>query len=157
MKFRNIIIIILFFNQLNSFSQKSFSNLDSLLRKNYKTVSKRDTNAYILLLNKDAIFKEKNVITKSDSLLILKSFKDAFKKVIESLGEMVHDNKFTVSYLEYETINKMPINNSMQGKIIVHVKLLVNSKFIIKMPFVVVKKNEKYSIENPMIILFNDN
>jgi hypothetical protein len=157
MRFHKIITIILFLNQFNSFSQKSFSNLDSLLRKNYKMVSKRDTSGYLSLLNKAAIFKEKNAKTKNDSLLAIKPFKEAFKKVIENLGEMVHDNKFTVSYLEYETINMLPINNLVNGKIIVHVKLLVNSKFIIKMPFVVVKKNNYYLIENPMMILFNDN
>lgn len=157
MRFHKIITIILFLNQLNTFSQKSFSNLDSLLRKNYKMVSKRDTSGYLLLLNKAAICKQKNAKTKNDSLLAFKPFKDSFKKVIENLEEMVHDNKFTVSYLEYETLNMMPINNLVKGKIIVRVKLLVNSKFIIKMPYVVVKINDTYSIENPMMILFNDN
>ena len=64
MRFHKIITIILFLNQLNTFSQKSFSNLDSLLRKNYKMVSKRDTSGYLLLLNKAAIFKQKNAKTK---------------------------------------------------------------------------------------------
>ncbi len=157
MNWFRFILIILCFVQLNCFAQKTYSNLDSLLRKNYKTLSKRDTSSYISLINKAIIFNNKKIKSKSDSLINIKPFKVAFKKVIEEIGEMVGDKKFTISYLEYETINKQPLNNLSQGKIIIHVKLLVNSKFVINMPFVVVKTNNIYTIDDPMMVLFNDN
>lgn len=157
MNWFKLILVFFCFIQLNCFAQKTFSNLDSLLRKNYKTLSKRDTSAYISLINKAVIFNNKKIKSKNDSLQNIKPFKDAFKKVIEEIGEMVGDKKFTISYLEYETINKQPINNLAQGKIIIHVKLLVNSKFVINMPFVIVKTNNSYTIDDPMMVLFNDN
>jgi hypothetical protein len=43
-----------------------------------------------------------------------------------------------------------------KGKIIIRVKLLVNSTIKVNMPFVVVKNEDIYTIETPMIVLFND-
>lgn len=154
---RTKIILFLFcLINLVSFSQKSFTNIDSLLYKNFKTVNSRDTSAYISLINKTAVFKDKKAKSKKDSLIVLKPFKVNYKTVIEKLAEMVGDKKFTVSYLGYETINQQPISAMRKGKIIIRVKLLVNSTIKVNMPFVVVKNEDIYTIETPMIVLFND-
>lgn len=133
------------------FSQ-SFSNLDSLLIKNYEAVNKRDSSDYLSLINQSAIYK--NAKTKTDSLTIIKPFLEAFHDVIDELTEMAMTSDFTVTYSNYEYRNK---NNTKEGRLMLHVNLIINDSFTVKMPFSINAQDGRYTIESPMLVMVVDN
>ncbi|MES2762118.1 MAG: hypothetical protein V4677_07925 [Bacteroidota bacterium] len=147
------IIVFLVLISSSCFSQTTYNNLDSLLSENFQTVNNRDSVAYLSLINQSAVFTGKKAITRMDSLLILQPFKDAFQDMIDNLADMTSGSDFTVKYANYELINrnsKLPEN----GTIRLHVTLIVNNTFSIKMPMAIAVKNSIYSIESPMTVMF---
>lgn len=148
------IIIFLFLISIRTFSQTHFTSIDSLLTKNFNSVSLKDTSLYISILNQSFIFSEKKLNSKLDSMAILKPFTDAFTLLISELADMAGTPDFTVSYESFELIGKKEINLQSNDKIKVHVKLLVNTNFTIKMPFFVSINQGKYTIEAPMLVMF---
>ncbi len=148
------IIIFLFLNSIHAFSQTHFTSIDSLLAKNFNTVNLKDSSLYVSILNQSSIFSEKKISSKLDSMAILKPFTDAFTHLIVELADMAGTQDFTVNYESYELIGKKEINLQSKDKIKVNVKLLVNTNFTIKMPFFVSINQGKYTIETPMLVMF---
>lgn len=148
------IIVFLVFLSTNCSSQTTFTSIDSLLAKNFETVNKRDSINYLSLINQQLIFKNKPSKTKTDSLLILNPFKESFNLIIESITDMTADPYFTVTYIDYECKNKKTVTAKMNGKIPVHVNILVNNTFTLKLPFIVYATNGLYSIIDPMMVMF---
>lgn len=136
------------------FSQPTFTNLDSLLTKNFDAVNKRDSIYFLSFINQQIIFKNKALKTKNDSLLILKPFFKAFNELIASLTDMTSNSDFTVSYRDYEFENKKTTGINVNGKIPIHVNILVNNTFTLKMPHIVYITNGLYSITDPIIVMF---
>ena len=145
------IVVFLVLTSISCFSQ-SFSNLDSLLIKNYEAVNKRDSIYYLSLINQTAIYK--NAKTKADSLAIIKPFLKAFHDVIDELTEMAMTSDFTVTYSNYEYRNK---NNTKEGRLMLHVNLIINDSFTVKMPFSINAQDGRYTIESPMLVMVVDN
>lgn len=156
MKFRNYIFIFFILISSISFSQPSFSNIDSLFIKNIRALNLRDSTYYLSLLNQSIIFKGKVVKTKADSLVVLEPFKSAFRNTIESFKEMVLDSDFTVSYSNYESVKKNSDVSQLNGKILFRVNLILNDSFIVKMPFEIIANNGTYSVATPMMVMFVD-
>ena len=148
------IIIFLFLISIRTFSQTHFTSIDSLLTNNFNAVNLKDSSLYVSILNQSFIFITKNVKTKSDSIVLLKPYTDAFTHLISELADMAGTPDFTVSYESFELIGKKEINLQSNDKIKVHVKLLVNINFTIKMPFFVSINQGKYTIEAPMLVMF---
>jgi hypothetical protein len=149
----NYIIVFLVLTYTSFFSQTTFSNLDSLLNKNFQSVNNRDVVSYLSVINQKAIFDSKKIEKKSDSLLILQPFTDAFQDLIDNLTDMTSSADFTVEYLDYQLLNKsqkLPEN----GTIRLHANMIINNTFSVKMPMTIVVKNDQYSIESPMSVMF---
>ncbi len=146
------IFVFLFISSTNCFSQTTFSNLDSLLTKNFESVNRKDSIYYLSLINQHAIFKDKKERTKADFLIILTPFFKAFSELIATLTDMTGNSDFTIRYLDYECKNKVIINTN--GKIPLHVNAVVNNSFTLKFPFVVYVNNGLYSIKDPMMVMF---
>ena len=148
------IIVFLVLTSASCFSQTTFNNLDSLFTKNFDAVNKRDSVYYLSLLNQSLVFKDKSAKNKADSLVILNPFTESFNLLIASLSDMTTDPDFTVSFLNYELKNKKTASSN--GKIPLHVNILVNNTFTLKLPFVVYVTNGTYSIVDPMMVMFVD-
>jgi hypothetical protein len=149
----NYIIVFLVLTYTSFFSQTTFSNLDSLLNKNFQSVNNRDVVSYLSVINQKAIFDSNKIEKKSDSLLILQPFTDAFQDLIDNLTDMTSSADFTVEYLDYQLLNKsqkLPEN----GTIRLHANMIINNTFSVKMPMTIVVKNDQYSIESPMSVMF---
>jgi hypothetical protein len=154
MKFHKYIFVIFILISSIAFSQPTFNNIDTLFTKNFNTVSLKDSSLYLKVLNQSAIFNEKNPKNKLDSLLILKPFTDAYSDLIESLTEMTLSPEFIVEYSNYECLNKKLILANAEGKTPIHVNLIINNSFTVKMLFWVTANKGVYSIETPMIPMF---
>ena len=151
-KLKHIFVFLVFLSS-SCFAQPTFNNIDSLLSKNYQTVNNRDSVSYLSIINQSFIFKDKNLKSKSDSLIILKPFTDAYRDLIDELTEMTSSTNFTVKYIGYEFRNKsMKITHS--GSLPIHVQLLVNNTFTIKMPIAVYTEDGRFSIISPMTVMF---
>ena len=153
MKYHKFIFVSFILISSITFSQTTFNNLDSLLTENFEAVNKRDSVYYLSLVNQPFLFIDKNIRTQSDSLVILKPFTDAFRDLIDELSDMTSSTDFTVKYLSYEFRNKN-IATATKGKLPLHVNLVVNDNFVVKMPIVIYTNNGQYSIESPMTIMF---
>jgi hypothetical protein len=64
---------------------------------------------------------------------------------------------FIVEYSNYECLNKKLILANADGKTPIHVNLIINNSFTVKMLFWVTANKGKYSIETPMIPMFVEN
>lgn len=154
MKYHKHIFVFFLLISSVAFSQTTFNNIDTLFTKNFNTVNLKDSSLYLKVLNQSAIFKGKTVKSKSDSLLILKPFTDAYSDLIESLTEMTLSPDFTVEYSNYECLNKKLILANAEGKTPLHVNLIINNSFTVKMLFWVMANKGVYSIDTPMIPMF---
>lgn len=149
-KFKYIVVFIVL-TSISCFSQ-SFSNLDSLLIKNFDALNRRDSTYYLSLINQVSIYK--NAKTKTDSLTIIKPFLEAFHNVIGEFTEMAMNADFTVAYSNFELRNK---KDAKDGRLMLHVNLVINDSFSVKMPFAINVYNGHYSIESPMLVMVVDN
>jgi hypothetical protein len=156
MKYHKYIFVSFFLISSISFSQPTFTNLDSLLSKNFQAVNLKDSTYYLSILNTSAIFKDKKVITKSDSLMILKPYTDSFRDLINELSDMTASTDFTVTYLDFENVNKRMNIFNVSGKIPLNVNMIINNQFTLKMPFSVYAFDGKFSIQYPMTVMFAD-
>lgn len=157
MKFRyNIIAFLLLIGSL-SFSQTSFKNIDTLLFKVFESVNLNDSSKYINLVNQQALFSEKKVHTAKDSLAILTPFYDFYSDFRTSLSDLASSNEFTVTYLEFVNPLKKPITSGYNGKVMLHVKLVVNETFAITVPFKLTIREGQYFTEDPLVALFLEN
>ena len=147
------IFVFLVLTSASCFSQTTFTNLDSLFTRSFDAVNKRDSIYYLMLVNQMAVFKEKKVKTTSDSLMALKPFTEAFRDLIDELAEMTTSADFTVKYLSSELRNKTMVLPT-KGKLPMHVNLVVNDNFVVKMPIVIFINSGQYSIEYPMTVMF---
>ena len=154
MKYHKHIFVFFLLISSVAFSQTTFNNIDTLFTKNFNTVNLKDSSLYLKVLNQSAIFKGKTVKSKSDSLLILKPFTDAYSDLIESLTEMTLSPDFTIEYSNYECLNKKLILDNAEGKTPLHVNLIINNSFTVKMLFWVMTDKGVYSIDTPMIPMF---
>ncbi|MDF2452157.1 MAG: hypothetical protein K0S26_1661 [Bacteroidota bacterium] len=154
MKYRNHILIFFIFLASVSFSQPTFSNIDSLLTKNFRAVSQKDSSYYVSLLNQNEIFKNKNAKTKSDSLVILKPFTDAFFNTIESFKELVLSPDVTVVYSGYECFSKKTDISKAVGKVRLKVDLVLNDSFSIKFVMDVTANHGTYSLDSPLLFMY---
>lgn len=147
------IFVFLVLTSISCFSQTTFTNLDSLFIKSFDAVNKRDSVYYLSLVNQTAVFKDKKAKIRSDSTMVLKPFTEAFADLIDELMEMAASPDFVVSYQNYELRNKTMVI-PVKGKLPLHVNIVVNDNFVVKMPIVIFKDNDKYSIESPMTVMF---
>lgn len=154
MKYHNCIFIFFIALCSTCFSQPTFSNLDSLLAKNFRAVSQKDSTYYVSLLNHIAIFKNKNAITKSDSLAILKPFTDAFFDTNESFKELVLNPEVTVAYSGYECLSKKIDILKATGKVRLKVNLILNDSFSIKFVMDVTANYGVYSLDSPLLFMY---
>lgn len=154
MKYHKYIFVSFLLISSVAFSQTTFNNIDTLFTKNFNAVNLKDSSLYLKVLNQSAIFKGKTVKSKSDSLLILKPFTDAYSDLIESLAEMTLSPDFTVEYSNYECLNEKLILTNAEGKTPIHVNLIINNTFTVKMLFWVMANKGVYSIDTPMIPMF---
>ena len=156
MKFRNYIFFYFIFISFFSFSQPLFTNLDSLFYKNFEAVNKRDSNNYLSLINQTSIFKSKKAKSRNDSILILQPFSMAFNNLIQSLADMASDSNFVVLYSNYELIKPKKDTINANGKISVRVNLIINNAISVKMPFLIHSINNRFYIDTPMLVMFEE-
>jgi hypothetical protein len=135
-----------------SFSQPTFTSIDSLLSKTYSAVNLKDSAMYVSLLNMPQLYADKKCKSKTDSLIVLKTFTTSFKNVINELEEVSGTSDFTVVLESFEYMHQRKINTQQHEKIYVNVKLLVNNKFTLKKLFVVNTFQNTYTIETPLLI-----
>lgn len=154
MKYHKHILVFFIFISSLAFTQTNFTNIDTLFTKNFNAVNLKDSSLYLKVINQSAIFKDKNAKNKTDSLHLLKPFTDAFSDLIESLTEMTLSTDFTVEYSNYECLNKKLILANSEGKTPLHVNLIINNSFTVKMLFWVTAHKGTYSIETPMAPMF---
>lgn len=147
------IFVFLVLTSTSCFSQITFTNLDSLFTKSFDAVNKRDSVYYLSLVNQTAVFKDKKAKTRSDSAIVLKPFTEAFADLIDELMEMAASPDFVVTYQNYELRNKTMVIPA-KGKLPLHVNIVVNDNFVVKMPIVIFKDNDQYFIESPMTVMF---
>ena len=146
------ILIFLCFISAPSFSQPTFTSIDSLLSKTYSAVNLKDSAMYVSLLNMPQLYADKKCKSKTDSLIVLKSFTTKFKNVINELEEISGTSDFTVVLESFEYIHKIKINTQQREKIYVNVKLLINNLFTLKKLYVVNTFQNTYTIETPLFI-----
>lgn len=154
MKYLNYIVVFFITFSSVSFSQPTFSNIDSLLTKNFRAVNQKDSVYYMTLLNQTEIFKDKNAITKSDSLLILKPFRDDFFNTIESFKELVLTPEVTVAYSGYECFFKKTDLSKSVGKVRLKVDLVLNDSFMLKFVMDVTANNGIYYLDSPLLFMY---
>lgn len=157
MKLYKYIIIFFVFISTQFFSQTTFSNIDTLLTKTFNSVSLKDSSQYLAFVDQSAIFKDKKVRTKSDSLAILKPYIESYRDLFESFEEMTASPDFIVSYSEYSIANKKPLDVTFKGKILLHVKLIVNDNFTVTVPFMLTADKGIYSTDSPLMAMFVEN
>ncbi len=156
MKHFKYILILCCFSATSFFAQPTFTSIDSLLTKNFDAVNLQDSAYYMSLLNHQGIFKDRKIKTKADSLDVLKPFSDAFSDMIDELIDFAGNDDIEVKYESYDPLNSREFNAKVTGKIIVHVKLVINNTFTVKVPFTIMAYSGLYTIENPMMVMFAD-
>lgn len=154
MKFHKYIFISFILISSIAFPQPTFNNIDTLLSKNFEAVNLKDSTLYLTLLNKQAIYKGKTPKNKVDSLAIIQPFIDAYLDFIVSVTEMAQSNDFNIIYSDYKCLNNNVDISSSIGKIPIHVNLIVNNTFSVKMLYWVTCNNGIFSIESPMVPMF---
>lgn len=157
MKLHNYIIVFFVFISTHFFGQTTFSNIDTLLSKVYHTLNLKDSSQFLALVNQPAIYKDKKIKSKGDSLEILKPYTESYRDLCESIEDMVSSSDFTITYSEYATVNKRPFDLTLKGKTILHVKLIVNDNFSLTVPFMLTANNGVYTIESPLMAMFVEN
>ncbi len=146
------IVVFLVFLSASCFSQTIFTNLDSLFTKSYDAVNRRDSVYYLSMVNQTAVFKDKKVKTASDTLTALAPFFESFRDLVDELAELASDPDFSVKYQGYESRN---INiATAKGKLPLHINLVINDNFTVKMPIIIYAENGQYSIQSPMAVMF---
>ncbi len=153
MRYRKYIVVFFIFFSLITFSQPFFTSIDSLLIKNFRAVNLRDSVAYMKLVNQTSLFRNKKNSSGQDSLLLLKPFTNAFSDLIASLADMTLNPDVVVSYSRFELMNQKDTAQK-NGKIRMHVELIINNTFAIKMPFIATVSNGQYCIDTPMMVMF---
>jgi hypothetical protein len=146
------LVIFLCLLSARSFSQPTFTSIDSLLSKTYSAVNLKDSAIYVSLLNQTHIYLNKKCKTSSDSLVALKAFTTSFKNLVNELAEISGTPDFTVGLVGYELFNFS--NSKGDDKVRVQVKLLINNNFTVKMLLIINKLKELYTIENPLLVGF---
>lgn len=154
--FRSIFICFLF-TAFNLKSQNSFTNIDTLLQKTFEAVNANDSSKYLALLNYEAIFKNRKSDGATDSAQIVKTFIESYNDFRESIADMVNTNEFTLSYLEYASLFKKPIDTNTVGKIPLQVKIIVNDTFAIEVMFMLSANKGVYILDSPLAAMFLDN
>lgn len=157
MKQLKYIVIFILVSSRISYSQTSFSNLDSLLTIVVETINSQDSVKFMNLLHHETIFKDQPCKTKKDSLKVLKSFMEGYKDLRENIADIVVNNDYTVTYQGIENIFKTDMSAKTDKKLVFHVLLIVNNSFILKMPMVVSAVKQSYVLANPFMGMFVDN
>lgn len=157
MRFRNSIIAFFLLTSSCCFSQTSFKNIDTLLFKVFETVNLNDSSKYIGLLNQQTLFMDKKIYTKKDSLTVLTPFYDFYSDFRVSIADLASSDEFTLSYLEFVNPLKKTINPDHNGKVLLHVKLIVNETFAVTVPFKLTVRDGLYYTEDPLIAMFLEN
>jgi hypothetical protein len=139
-----------------SFAQPIFNSIDTLLAKNFEALNQDDSVYYVSLLNKAAIYKNKNLKNRSDSLKLLKPFTDAFSEMTDELRDFAGSPDMEVKFESYTSHNTKEYDAKVSGKILLQVNLLINNTFTVKVPFMIMGNNGSYAIENPMMVMFVD-
>lgn len=107
---------------------------------------------YVSLLNMPQVYVDKKCKSKTDSLMLLKTFTTSFKDVVNELEETSGTVDYTVVLDSFECMGKRKIDAQQHEKIHVNVKLVVNNTFTIKKLVVVNVYQNTYTIETPMFI-----
>jgi hypothetical protein len=107
---------------------------------------------YVSLLNMPQLYADKKCKSKTDSLILLKSFTTSFKNVIYELEETSGTSDYTIVFDSFEFISKRKIDVQQHEKIHVNVKLLINNIFTLKKLVVVNAFQNTYTIETPLFI-----
>jgi hypothetical protein len=149
---KGTLFIFLCLLSARSFSQPTFTSIDSLLSKTYSAVNLKDSAMYVSLLNMPQLYADKKCKSKTDSLIVLKTFTTSFKNVINELEEVSGTSDFTVVLESFENMHQRKIDVRQREKIYVNVKLLINNKFTLKKLFVVNTFQNTYTIETPLLI-----
>lgn len=157
MRLRNYITFCMLFTSTFGFSQTTFKNIDSLLLMVFETVNLNDSSKYIQVVNEPALFSEKRMYTPKDSSVILKPFYESYADFRESISDMAGSNDFSVKYLEFSNPLKKQLNESFHGKLLLHVKLVINETFAVTVPFKLTARNGIYSSEDPLAAMFLEN
>jgi hypothetical protein len=157
MKLHKYIIVFFIFISTHFFAQTTFKNIDTLLSKTFHTVSLKDSSQYLAVLNQPAIYKDKKVKSKLDSLELMKSYTEAYRDLYESIEDMVGSQDFTINYNEYIVSNKKQIDATSKGRILLHVKLIVNDSFTVTVPFMLTAEKGIYTTETPLMAMFLEN
>lgn len=135
-------------------SQPSFQSIDTLLIKNFEAVSLKDSAYYLSLLNLKKIMPSKGIRNRSDSLKVLKPFTDAFSDMAAELREFAGTDDVEVKYESYSSGNTSYYDTRATGKLLIHVNLLINNTFTVKVPFVIMADKGMFTIEHPMMVMF---
>ena len=149
---KNKLIIFLFFIAVHSFSQQTFTSIDTLLNKTFLAVNLKDSDMYVSLLNTTQLYADKQCKSKTDSLNVLKSFTTSFKDVINELEEVSGTFDYTVVVDSFEIIRKRKVCANQHEKIYINVQLLINQKFTLKKLVVVNTFQNTYTIETPLLV-----
>lgn len=157
MTFRNLIFIYFLFLGSLIFSQTSYNNIDTLLFKVFETVNLKDSSKYISVINTKGVFTEKKIYSKQDSLIRYQPFYESYSDFVSSIAEMAGSENFTIRYLEFSNPSQKNTETSFSGKILLHVKLLVNDSFVITCPFTLTCHNGTYTSENNLMTMFLEN
>lgn len=154
MKHSKNIFLFFILISIKTFSQSSYTSLDNLFSKMISVINQKDSSKYISILELKSIFIGKKLYTKTDSVTILKPYKEAFSQLICELIAMDKKSDFDVKYETYEILGKKEINPKENEKMIVQVKLLVNNTHKVKMIFFISTYLGQYFMEKPMMVGF---
>lgn len=135
-------------------AQPAFRNMDSLLTKNFEAVSLRDSAYYLSMLNLEAILPAKKLRTRNDSLKFLRPFTEAFTQMSAELREFAGSEEMEVKYESYTSSNTAYYDAHSTGKLLLQVSLLINNTFTVKVPFFVMANQGRFTIEQPMLVMF---
>ncbi len=149
-------LIFLFFIVINSnlFSQATNTNLDSLFTSVFKIVNQRDTNLYVSQINLNECFATYNVKSKTDSLKKINDIKQSFNILLNEFADMAFNNEPKIEYNTCEVIGFKDFVNLKNGKYRVHIAVLLNNQFIVKMPVYVLKQSNGFTIIDAIIPMF---
>ena len=148
--------IFIFFSliSIKTFSQSTFSSLDILFNKTISAVNQKDSAMYISLLHLPSIFSEKKNYTKTDSLTLLKPYKEAFSQLVTELIAIDNKKEYIVKYDSSEVLGNKNINPKVNEKLIVQVKLSVNVTHKVKLIFFISTYQGQYFMEKPIMVGF---
>lgn len=154
MKFRNYILIVFLFHSHFFYSQKSYSSIDTLLSKVFQAVNLRDSNLYASRINLTHYFISKKIKSKTDSINLMLEVTNDFKSLIEDFIDMTGNPETKIAFNDYQILSSQNASTLKDGLIRLHVGVLLNNQMIVKMRIVVAKKDNSYSLENPLVSMF---